>query len=331
MKAIVKCAVAMVAATMAISSFAQEAAETEYMPLAEARSTISEAVKDPDVMAETMKKLSPEDQVTYVAEVNAAIAKMPASSEERAATALNVNKAALRSAAPGNVANVLAEVYATAPVESLGVISESFGADLFNRDADPSHTYTDAQFTAIAEAVVKKISERTANSDDSGVRSAFGMMMMVNASNGSIDNLSDTLVESLPADVREVAKNEWVPAATGEDKTYESMIAYSTESAPSASEPNAALALQLAGPQMLDAMLADVAAGVMVNNESATPILDQSFGGFGENVINTATPTSAATISDTTDTAKQPEPEVPWDPVNPQPQPLPPYGYQTTD
>lgn len=314
-KTLVKCGMAVIAAVLVTSSFAQEAEAAKTMPLAEARATISEAIKNPEVMAETMKKLSPEDQVTYVAEVNAAIAKMPGSSEERTAVALNANKAALRSAASGNVANVLAEVYATAPVESLGVISESFGADLFNRDADPSHAYTDAQFTAISEAVVKKISERTANSDDGGIRSAFGMMMMLNASNGSIDNLSDTLVQSLPADVRDVAKNEWVPAATGEEKNYDSMLAYSSEpAASSASAPNVAVSLQLAGPQMLDAMLADVAAGVIMNSESATPILDQSFGGFGESVINSTTQTSNTTMSDTTETAKQPDPEAPWNP-----------------
>ena len=315
---LVKCGIAMVAAVLTASSFAQEAGAAKTMPLAEARATISEAIKNPEVMADTMKKLSPEDQVTYVAEVNAAIAKMPGSSEERTAVALNINKAALRSAASGNVANVLAEVYATAPVESLGVISESFGSDLFNRDADPSQTYTDAQFTAISEAVVKKISERTANSDDGGVRSAFGMMMMVNASNGSIDNLSDTLVQSLPADVREVAKTEWVPAATGEDKNYDSMLAYSSSEPAASSDnaPNISVSLQLAGPQMLDAMLADVAAGVIMNSESATPILDQSFGGFGESVVNTTTPTSNTTMPDTTEPSKQPDPGEPW---NPQP------------
>ena len=72
---------------------------------------------------------------------------------------------------------------------------------------------------------------------------------------------------------------------------------------------------------MLDAMLSDVAAGVLVNSESATPILDQSFGGFGENVVNNTTTTGGTTISDTTETAKQPDPEEPWNPVNPGPYP----------
>lgn len=307
--------IAMAAAMIAAVSFAQEDGGAKKLPLAEARASIGEAVKDPAKLTETMKKLSPEDQVQFVADVNAAIDKMPGSNEEKAAAALNANKAALRGADSGNVANVLAEVFATAPVETLGVISESFASDLFNRDADPSTTYTDAQYTAIAEAMVKKIAERTASSDDGGVRSAFGMMMMVNAANGSIDNLADTLSNSLPEDVREVAKSEWAPAATGEQKSYDSMIAYSTETT-ATSEPNIGLALQLSGPQMLDAMLSDVAAGVIANTQdqnAATPILDQAFGGFGENTVYVSQPsTTTTTMSDTTEVGKQDEDYAPW-------------------
>lgn len=306
-----KYGVAMVVGMFTAVSFAQEGGEPKTLPLAEARASIGEAVKDPATLTATMKQLSPADQLAFVGEVNAAISNMPGSNEEKAAAALNANKAALKGAAPGNVANVLAEVFATAPVETLGLISENFAADLFNRDADPSRVYTDAQFTAIAEAMVKKIADRTAASDDNGVRSAFGMMMMVNASNGSIENLSDKLSESLPAEVREVAKTEWAPAATGEDKNYEDMIAYSSEAT---TEPNIPLALQLAGPQMLDAMLSDVAAGVIMNNEAATPILDQAFGGFGENVVYNGDASSSSTsISETTEVNKQPD-DVPWNP-----------------
>ena len=317
-KNLIKCGVAMIAAMLAVASFAQEqeSKETETMSLVEARATISDAIKDPEVMAATMEKLSPEDQVTYVAEVNAAIAKMPGSGEERTAVALNANKAALRSAAPGNVANVLAEVYATAPVESLGVISESLGSDMFNRNADPTQTYTDAQFTAIAEAVVKKVSERTANVEDGGARSAFAAMMMVNASNGSIDNLGDTLSESLPADVREVAKNEWLPAASSENKDYTDILGQTT-SEPEA--PKAVVVLQMAGPQMLDAMLADVAASVVSaggDNTAATPIVDNAFGGFGENVVYVNTPTSqdASSSNEETTPSQQPADDVPYAP-----------------
>jgi len=316
-KTLVAYGVATVAMMLAAASFAQEGGEAKTLPLAEARASIGEVVKDPAALTATMKKLSPADQVKFVAEVNAAIAKMPGSNEERAAVALNANKAALRGAAQGNMANVLAEVFATAPVESLGVISENFASDLFNRDADPSHPYTDAEYAAIAEAMVKKIAERTEASDDGGVRSAFGVMMMVNASNGSPEEkaaLTDTLSNGLPENVREVAKTEWVPAATGDKKSYDEVLAYSTETT-ATQVPNADVVLQLAGPQMLDAMLSDVAAGVIASNgETATPILDQAFGGFGENVVNNGDPGAYISTPETVEPNKQPDEDEPWVP-----------------
>lgn len=305
--------VAMAAMLLASASFAQEG-EAKALPLAEARSGIGEAIQDPAALTATMKQLSPEDQVAFVAAVNEAISKMAGSNEAKAADALNANKALLKGAAPGNTANILAEIFATAPVETLGLISESFAADLFNRDADPSRTYSDEDFAAIAKAMVQKIADRTSSSDDGGVRSAFGMMMMINASNGSPANLADSLADALPPEVREVAKSEWVPAATGEEKSYDSMIAYSSETT-ATSEPNTAVALQLAGPQMLDAMLADVAAGVIMNNEAATPIVDQAFGRFGENVINATDTGTGAFIADTdVEVNQQPDPSVPYNP-----------------
>ena len=315
-KNLIKCGVAMIAAMLAVASFAQESNEAENTSLVEARAKIGDAIKDPELLSAMMKDMSPTNQVQFVAEVNAAIAKMPGSSEEKTALALNANKAALKSAAPGNVANVLAEIYATAPVESLGVISESLGADMFNRDADPTQAYTDEQFTAIAAAIVKKISERTANVEDGGARSVFAAMMMVNASNGSIDNLGNTLAESLPADVREVAKNEWLPAASGENKDYSDIMG---QTASESEAPNAVVVLQMAGPQVLDAMLSDVAASVISTggeSTSATPIVDNAFGGFGENVVyvNTVTPQSGSTSNEETTPSQQPADDVPYAP-----------------
>jgi hypothetical protein len=165
--------------------------------------------------------------------------------------------------------------------------------------------------------MVKKIAERTEASDDGGVRSAFGVMMMVNASNGSPEEkaaLTDTLSNGLPENVREVAKTEWVPAATGDKKSYDEVLAYSTETT-ATQVPNADVVLQLAGPQMLDAMLSDVAAGVIASNgETATPILDQAFGGFGENVVNNGDPGAYISTPETVEPNKQPDEDEPWVP-----------------
>ncbi len=252
------------------SLIAFAAPEAKTISLADARAKIGDVIKSPATMTKLMKQLSAEDQTAFVGDVNAAISKMPGSNEERTAKLLNVNKAAMRGAAKGNLANIVAEVFATVPVESLGVLNESFAQDLFNRDADPSNPVSDEQFEKIAMSVMNTINERTAKTDDGAVRSSFAIAMMVNAANGSMPELANKLADTLPEDVRETAKNEWLPAATQEgEKNYDSMLG----AADAGIEPNSRLTLKIAGPQYFEAMLGDISA-VSVDSPTRTPIND---------------------------------------------------------
>lgn len=258
---------------LAASLVAVAAPDAKTMSLADARTKIGEVIKNPAMMTKIMKQLSADDQKTFVADVNAAISKMPASNEERTAMLLNVNKAAMRGASKGNLAAVVAEVFATAPVESLAVLNESFAADLFNRDADPSNPVSDEQFEKISADLMQTVNERTAKTDDGAVRSSFAIAMMVNASNGSMPELGAKLADTLPESVRETAKNEWIPAATKEgDKNYDSMLG----AADAGAEPNTALTLKIAGPQYFEAMLADIST-MPVDGTSFTPMIDIVF------------------------------------------------------
>lgn len=255
---------------IAVSLFAIAAPQAKTISIADARAKIGEVIKNPAAMTNLMKQLSDEDQKTFVADVNAAISKMPASNEERTAMLLNVNKAAIRGAGKGNLANIVAEVFATAPVESLTVLNESFAQDLFNRDADPSNPLSDEQFEKIAESLIATVNERTAKTDDGAVRSSFAIAMIVNAANGSMPELGAKLAETLPEESREIAKNEWIPAATQEgEKNYDSMLG----AADAGVEPNMTLTLKVAGPQFMDMMLSDFAT-VSVDSPSRMPMLD---------------------------------------------------------
>jgi len=261
-------------------------AEKKYAPIAEARAKIGEVIADPAKMTEIMRTLSPDDQKTFVADVNAAISKLPGSVEDKTAKYLNVNRAALKGAATGNMANILAVTFATVPPESLTVISERYAVDLFNRDADPSHKVTDVAYEKIAKEVVGKVEQATTGSDDAGVRNTLAILMFLRASNGSPENLTDTLVDTMPdSTTRELARKEWIPAAMaeGDKKSYDAMLAY----ADAGLSPNIESVLALAGPQILDAMLVDITSGMNdVAGIQTTPILDQAFGGFDENRSN---------------------------------------------
>lgn len=233
------------------------AGEGETVSRADARSRIGEAVADAKVMAEIMKGLSDADQVEFVADVNEAIVKMQASVEVKVAKALDANRAAVKSAKKGNLAKILAEMYAGAMNEALAVICERFADELFNRAADPSKTFTDEEFTAIASQTLEVINERCGELDDSAIRETFAILMFLHASNGTPLDLDKVLVALMPdVDSHTIALTEWIPAAmgVGQEKSYEPLLA----AAEASHMPDLPLIMRLSGPQMMEALLADL-------------------------------------------------------------------------
>jgi hypothetical protein len=247
-----------VSVLMTVAALAGVCAEGT-LSLAEARGRIGEAVVNPAIMTSTIKQLSPENQKSFLADCNEAVGRMPGSAETKAATYLAVNRAALKGAAKGNLSDLLAEVFATVPPEALTVVNERFASDLFNRAANPSVTYTDEQFADIAKSVMGDVSERMAKTDGAAVRNTFAILMFMRASNGTPANLAETLASSLPEGSRAVALSEWIPEAMSERRNYDPMLG-----AVDAGElPNASLVLQIAGPQLMDAMFGDLNSGAV--------------------------------------------------------------------
>lgn len=240
------------------------------MSLADARAQIAGCVKDSSAMTATVKQLSAEDQVAFLTEVNAAITKMPGSNEEKAASLLNANKAALRGAAKGNKTAMLAEIFATVPVEDLPVLVERLSADMFNRAADPSATYTDEQFTEIAKNVMEAVLARTGSEREGAERAALAVVMLLKASNGTPADLSDKLIAMLPEQHREDARKTWIPAALGDskgDRNYEPIL--------EAAEvdnimPHNDVVIRIAGPQLLESMLGEIVEGTPTINRSGS-------------------------------------------------------------
>ena len=228
------------------------------MPRSEWHAKVGECAQNPTLLKQTIAQLSDEDQVAFLAEVNEAISKMPGSDEVKAAAFLDANRAAVSGASPANRTAVLAEVFATVPPEYLTVVNESFASDLFNRNANPSKTFSDEEYSSVAKTAMAAIVARCATAENSAVRDTFAALMFERASGGSPANLRDTLVAELPADSQETAKSEWIPAAMGEgrEKTYDPMLGVSG----AGEEPNHAVVLQLTGPQVGQALLADMQA-----------------------------------------------------------------------
>jgi len=278
--------------------------------LADARSRIDKAIETPAVMTAIMKHLSAADQKQFLADVNKAVSDLPASVEEKTAKFLNVNHAALEGAAKGNVSTLVAEIYATVPVESLTVINERFAVDMFSRSADSNVTYTDEQFTKIAKDLMNKVCERCEETDNGSPRCALAILMLLRASNGSPATLSDTLIDTLKHDdAKELARSEWIPSGLGNgdrQQSYESILA----SADAGRRPDFDFVLVIAGPQFSCSVLHDI---LGKNNDplafmqTRTPVLDAV-----ENPLRHQTPIIGADIADRANLDPQPDEARPY-------------------
>ena len=244
-------------------------AQDKAMTLADARGKIGDVIADPASITAVMKQLSAADQTAYLAEVNAAISKMPGSTDEKTQKFLDVDTAALKGAKEGNLTALVAEVFATVPPNSLTVINERFAQDLFNRKADPSKTYTDEQYTAISKSVLDKVQDRTATADNAGVRNTFAILMLIRASEGSPADLRDQLVNDLrdPA-AKELAQNEWISPALGQgqEKTYDPMLGASD----AGDQPDLSIALTVPTTLALEALAGDLANDISLGDATSS-------------------------------------------------------------
>jgi hypothetical protein len=209
---------------------------------------------------------------------------MPGSAETKAATYFAVNRAALKGAAKGNIAALLAEVFATVTPEALTVINERFASDLFSRTANPARPFSDTEYLYIASNAFGQVAQRTKGLDDAAVRNAFAILMFVRASNGSPANLRDALLAQMPEKAtRELAAKEWLPAALAAKPDYSPMLAYAN----AGEQPNVLVAMRVAGPQILAAMLSDLQMGAVdPAGRTSTPLLDRAVRNFGEAQVN---------------------------------------------
>ena len=243
--------------TMGVAAIAcMVIAGVNAMSLADARGQIGGALEGgPEKVGALAAQLDAADQVAFLSEVNAAIGAMPGSVEEKTSKYVDANEAVLKASKKGNLPALLAETFATVPPEALTLVNERLAADLFSRSASPA--MTDEEFTNRVFATMEVIQNRTASADDAGVRNTFAALMFMRASEGSPADLRDNLINNLPDEgTRELAKNEWIPAAMGEgqDKSYESMLGASD----AGKAPDEGLVLRMASPATMSAMLSDL-------------------------------------------------------------------------
>lgn len=255
------------------------------MPRSEWRAKIGECALDSAVLKGTMAQVSSADKTAFLAEVNAAISKMPGSAEAKAAKFLAANRAAVAAAGAADRAAVLAEVYATVPPESLTIINEEFAKSEFSRPA----TMTDAEYLGIVKATMQSIAQRTSSVESGAVRAGFAGLMFIRAAGESAEAaVTDAVAASLPQESRDAAKESWFPSALGRNgaATYDPMLA----GAQAGEEPSHNVVLKLAQMQIVDSMLGDLQRGRPVFETPRFPV-------FGSDAADAADPMRNGSLS----------------------------------
>ena len=224
------------------------------------QSQVAAASQDAAVLKQTMKGLSNADQLAFVKQVNTAIAKKAASATEKADLAVKAFRAAIESANPDNRDAVIAEVFATAPTESLTAINEAFSTDLKKGGGDQSK-----RAGQVMDAVVK----RTAGSDDAGARQTFAALSFIR----NDPSLKDSLVAKMDPSTQEIAKSEWIDPALKSGDYNAILGASNAEAAPDLANVNS-----LALPDMATAAILGGMAGELVGGEDGTLISQGNIG-----------------------------------------------------
>jgi hypothetical protein len=258
---------AMVAIVGVVAALAQ-------MPRSEWHAKVGDCALEPALLKATIAQLSAADKTAFLAEVNDAISKMPGSAEVKAAKFLAANRAAVAGAGAADRLAVLAEVYATVPVEYLTVINEEMAKSDFSRPP----TMNDSVFVGIVSAAMEKIAQRCASAESGSVRSAFAGLMFVRAAGTAAEAAEAAVVAAMPEDVRKEAKDSWYPAALGKGQspTYDPMLGV----AQAGDEPDHAVVITLSHSQLMDSMLFDLQSGKPM---AATSNFGQAvFGAGGE-------------------------------------------------
>ena len=223
------------------------------MPRSEWHAKVGECALDPVVLKATISKLSSADKTAFLAEVNAAISKMPGSPEAKAAQFLAINRAAVAGAGSADRMAVLAEVFATVPPESLAIINEEFAKNEFARP----DTMSSEQYKRIISGAMEKIVQRCASAESGAVRSGFAGLMFIRAAGDAAESVQAAVIAAMPSESQLEARNTWFPAALGKDQSaasYDSMLG----TAQADEEADHHLTVSIYSQQIVESMLSDL-------------------------------------------------------------------------
>ena len=231
--------------------------------------------------------LQKDDQVEFVRAVNDSMRNYKASTpEKRLQTIYAVNRDAVRAAPAKEKKAVIAEVFATAPMDALPTITDRFASELFSRKA-AGFSDKDDSFTEFAAATLMRVRTRMrflATRELPAARMTFAVIMVLKASEGNPADLRESVLFYIPTGSHELARKVWIPAALGEDgnsPSYQPILAAGEKG----EEPAHVAELQIAPIQELNRLVgSELRVGDAKDVKGPTPAYNGNGLGTGENM-----------------------------------------------
>lgn len=187
--------------------------------------SVGAAEQDKGLLNSAFLELDKDDKVNLVRSMNKTFTKEKDEDEtaeakaKRIKTVYALNRDAVRAAKDADKKLVIAEVFATAPMEALPAITDGFAKEVFTRKM-LNLDEKDDSFVEFASATLLRVNCRLRQISTArfpGARSAFAVISFLKASGGKPEDLRDQLMFYVLTGSEVLARTKWVPAAMGDD------------------------------------------------------------------------------------------------------------------
>jgi len=256
-----------------------------FLAAAALLAALTAAAQEKGSLGTAFQDLAKDDQVEFVRAVNESMRTYKASTpEKRLQTIYAVNRDAVRAASAKERKAVIAEVFATAPMDALPTITDRFATELFTRKA-AGFSEKDDSFVEFAAATLMRVRTRmrTLSAEEfPGARTTFAVIMVLKASEGKPADLRESVLFYIPTGSYGLARKEWIPAALGEDgnaPSYQPILAAGLKG----EEPAHVNELAIAPVQELNRLVgSELRVGDAKDVKGPTPMFDGSGLGTGD-------------------------------------------------
>lgn len=187
--------------------------------------SVGAAAQDKGMLNSAFLELDKDDKVNLVRSMNQTFTKDSDKDEtaeqqaKRIKTVYALNRDAVRAAKDADKKLVIAEVFATAPMEALPTITDGFAKEVFTR-AMMNLSEKDDSFVEFAAATLLRVNSRLRQLPTRrlpGARSVFAVISFLKASGGNPADLRDQLLFYVLTGSTTLARTQWIPAAMGDD------------------------------------------------------------------------------------------------------------------